>query len=97
MGKIYVNQTRLAIQADTKIDLTGWDSALIKYEKPDHTQGSFVATVPEPTSGIVEYDIASADDIDQAGPWTFWAYVTFLDGTEIAGEPHTRLIREQGK
>jgi len=96
MGKVYVGQTAAQITATVDQDVTG-GTCLIKYKKPDGTTGSFAATIITAATGVIRYVIASADDLDQAGKWKFWAYVTFTDGTVAAGEPYKRIIYNQGE
>ena len=95
MGKIYVNQTALTIELDTNEDITG-STCLIKYRKPSGTEGSWSATITDATNGIIEYEV-SADDIDEAGRWVFWAYVTFSNGTKLPGEAVIEEIYEEGE
>ena len=86
MGTLYVNQTALAIKARVWVDITGASELLIKYKKPDGTEGSFTAVAIDNENGIIQYSVTSEDDINQAGRWTFWAYVTFADGKSAPGE-----------
>lgn len=96
MGKIYVGQTALKIEALTYTDLTDATAQVIKYKKPDATLGSFIATITDAKAGIIEYDVTSADDLDQAGEWTFWAYITF-GGDVVPGEPEILEIFNEGE
>lgn len=96
MGKIYVGQTALIITATVKQNITGATCA-IRYKKPNKATGSFAATITDATNGVITYTVTSANDIDMAGVWTFWAYVIFSDGREAAGESVTRKIYEEGK
>jgi len=96
MGKVYVGQTALTITATVSQDITG-GTCLIKYKKPDGTTGSFPATIVTAATGVMSYTPVDEDDIDQAGNWTFWGYVTFADGSVAAGEPYKIKIYEEGK
>lgn len=96
MGKIYVGQTALKIEALTYTDLTNATDQVIKYKKPDESTGSFAASIVDIKGGILEYDVTSADDLDQAGEWTLWAYVTF-GSSVVPGEPETLEIFNEGE
>ncbi len=96
MGKIYVNQTSLKLEAEVKADLTNANTVLIKYIKPDDSTGQFTATVTDATFGVIEYIITSSTDIDQVGDWTFWGHITFSNGDVIAGEPHCETVYKEG-
>jgi hypothetical protein len=97
MGKIYKGQTALAIRLRTKVNLEFAASIWIKYRKPDGTESAWVATVYNIDRGIIEYKIQSAADLDQAGTWTLWAYVTFTDGNSAPGESVTVEVYEEGE
>ena len=94
--KIYKGQTALNIVLDTGMDLSTATSALIKYLKPDKTEGSWAATVDSPaTAGKISYEIASASDLDQSGGWKMWAYITLPQGT-VPGDCSTFTVYEEG-
>ena len=93
MSKIYENQESLRLTLETSVDLSSAKTLIIKYLKPDETAGSFNATISGTTA--LYYDFA-ADDLDQVGDWTFWAYVTFSDDRTAPGEPVTIRIYEEG-
>lgn len=95
MGKIYVGQTALTIQLTTGVDIAG-ATCKIKYEKPDKSTGFWTAAIVDTTTGVIKYEIVSADDIDQAGTWIVWAYVTFSGGTVCAGEPVAIVVHSEG-
>lgn len=84
MGRIYKNQTALRISLDTKADLSTATAQVIKYKKPDGTSGQFTAT--NGGSGVIYYQVANSSDLDQAGRWSFWAYLTFTGGIVAPGE-----------
>ncbi len=96
MGKVYVNQTKLKIELLVSADITN-TTCTIKFIKPDKTEGYFDATIDDATTGLISYTISDATDIDQAGRWTFWAYVIYADLKVIAGESSLVEIYEQGK
>ncbi len=95
MGKIYVGQTALKLDLDTKIDLTtGVDFVYIKYQKPgSETIAQWTGDVENNTH--VTY-VLSAGEIDTKGDWTFWAYVEFTDGSEAPGEPSVVSVHTEG-
>lgn len=94
--KVYVGQTALSIQLDTKIDLTSGATFLIKYVKPDATTGSWTAAViGVATDGIIGYT-ADAGELDAAGDWKVWAHVTFNDATFAPGDPATFTVYTEG-
>jgi hypothetical protein len=96
MGKIYVGQTALKIEVETGTDLTTATEQVIKFKKPTDAVGFFVASVVDAKGGIIEYDVASATDLDVAGIWTFWAYITF-GSSVVPGEPVQVEIFNEGK
>lgn len=96
MGKVYKNQTRLKIELTVDGDVSG-ATCLIKYIKPDKTEDNFIATIDNPVLGIISYTITSADDIDQAGTWIFWAYITYTDSKVIMGEAVKVIIYNEGE
>ena len=95
MGKIYVGQTALTLTATVDQDVTG-ATCLIKYKKPDGTTGSFSATIVTAATGEIKYVVTSSSDIDQAGRWTFWGYVTFADTKVAAGESYKLMVYAEG-
>lgn len=97
MGKIYIYQTALDIEATLGCDITGATSLLIKYKKPNGDTGSFAATSTDDENGVIEYQVSSADDIDQSGIWVLWGYVTFADGRYAAGEPYSITVNREGR
>lgn len=96
MSKIFVGQSKLRIQLTTGVDITSATPVLIKYIKPDATEGSWTAEIGTASSGIIYYDLTSTTDLDQAGLWTFWAHITFSDSLVAAGEIITEEIYAEG-
>lgn len=97
MGKVYVGQTSLIIRANCNEDISDWSNLLIKYRKPDKTTyGSFPASIYNATTGVIQYAVQNETDLDQAGIWIFWAYVTFSNGKSVPGEHHIERIHEEG-
>ena len=95
MGKIYVGQTKLRLTIETEADLTGATAFEIKYLKPDTTEGSFTATCPDEVKGEMYYDFLSGD-LDVAGDWTFWAFVTFTADV-VPGEAFMIHVYNEGE
>ena len=92
MGKIYLNQTKLRLIADTKTDITGSTTLEIRYRKPDATTGNFTGTMLSATDGTIFHDIQNSSDLDVSGTWKFWADVLFGDGRYALGEPYSIKI-----
>jgi len=95
MGMIFVGQTALSIIADLSEDITG-ATCLVKYKKPSGTLGSFSATITDAENGIISASPESESDIDEPGRWVVWGYVTFADGSVIAGEPEEMMVYPEG-
>lgn len=96
MGKIYKNQKALKLVATVGQDITGATTKQIKYQKPNGDTGYFSAVSSDDANGVLEYTVTSEDDIDQAGYWLFWGYVTFSDEKSAPGEPYEELVYEEG-
>jgi len=96
--KIYVGQTELSIRLITGIDVTGAQSTLIKYKKPDDDNVySWTASIEDATNGIIYYNIASEEDLDTSGKWKFWAYVVLSSGNIGIGKPTFHDIYDEGE
>jgi hypothetical protein len=95
MNRIYKGQSALRITVRTFVDLEGIEEACIKYKKPDGTAGSFPAGVGDSEKGIIFHECIEGD-IDRAGWWTFWAFVTFADRRTAAGEAARLFVWEEG-
>jgi len=89
MGKLYAGQTKLRIRLTVGQDITG-ATVLVKYRKPDGTEGSFAdAHIEDNANGIIYCDVnADGSEIPTAnfGEWMFWAHITFADGRFAPGE-----------
>jgi hypothetical protein len=95
MGRIYKGQSALRITVKTFVDLEGIEEACIKYRKPDGTAGSFPAGVGDSGKGVIFHECIE-HEIDAAGWWSFWAFVTFADGRTAAGEAARVFVWEEG-
>jgi len=85
MSTLYINQP-ISIEIDCTLDGTAMStatSAIINYQKPDKTTGSWTAAVNN-TTGVVSYS-ATALDIDQTGTWVLQPVVTFPTATALPG------------
>ena len=92
-----VGATDQVITVNVSKNLTGYETALIKYRKPNNVTGQFVATVTNVTTGVIQYAIQSASDIDMAGNWVFWAYVEYENGKIGIGEPFFVSAKNEGQ
>ena len=95
MGKIFKGQSALRITLKTFCDLEGVISAVIKFIKPDKTEGEFNAAVKDTGKGIIFHEVIEGE-IDVSGWWVFWAFVTFEDGRTAAGEAAKVYIWHEG-
>ena len=95
MGKIYQNQTALTLILDTGVTLTGATSVLIKYEKPSGATGSWTGTISSSSAQWIEYEV-QANDLDEAGDWVFWAYLTDGDSNVAPGNAVTVTVYAEG-
>ena len=85
---IYVGQSELRIQLTLSVDVTGATKTWIKYKKPTPpgTVGHWPATILTAATGVIYYDVISTE-IDTAGVWTLWPFVTFSDNRSAPGAP----------
>ena len=95
-GMIFVGQTAVTFTATLGVDITG-ATCKIKYKKPDYSTGEFLATITDAAAGIIEYEVASADDLNQKGDWIFWGYATFSNGKVAAGERYKIYVHQEGQ
>jgi hypothetical protein len=96
MNRVYRGQSALRITVRTFTDLEGIDSAVIKYRKPDGTAGSFAASVGDVAKGVIFHECLEGE-IDKAGWWSLWAFITFADGRTAAGETARVFVWQEGK
>ena len=93
MAKLYLNKGGLRVTQDTGIDLTTIAAQVMKYRKPDDTEGEWSATVTESTK--IYHDFVD-NELDQIGKWARWAHVTFSDGRTQAGNAVYFVVYEEG-
>jgi hypothetical protein len=95
VGKIYMGQSALRITVKTFTDLEGIITAVIKYRKPDGSGGEFAAGVGDEAKGVIFHECIE-HEIDMAGWWVFWAFITFTDGRTAAGEAAKVYVWNEG-
>jgi hypothetical protein len=95
MGRIFKGQSALRITLKTFIDLEVIISAVIKYRKPDGSTGEFAAGVGNTAKGVIFHECIEGE-IDTAGWWVFWAFITFADGRTAAGEAAKVYVWKEG-
>jgi hypothetical protein len=96
MGKIFKGQSALRLTLKTFTDLEDAISVVIKYRKPNKKTGEFQAAVGDTAKGVIFRECIEGE-IDIAGWWVFWAFVTFADGRTAAGEAAKVFIWNEGK
>jgi hypothetical protein len=95
MGKVFKGQSALRITVKIFTDLEGIISAVIKYRKPDGSTGEFTAGVGDSGKGVIFHECIEGE-LDMAGWWAFWAFITFADGRTAAGEAAKVFIWNEG-
>lgn len=100
MSRIYTYQTYLRIILTVQVDINSAISTRIYYKKPGGTIDFVEATVQNPNTGVIYYDLepdsAGNDDfLDEVGNWKFWAWVEFSDGRTARGETVTRQVYDK--
>jgi hypothetical protein len=95
VNRVYCGQSALRIILKTFTDLEGIISALIKYRKPDGVTGEFAAGVGDTAKGVIFHE-CSEGELDMAGWWVFWAFITFGDGRTAAGEAAKVYVWKEG-
>jgi hypothetical protein len=95
MSRIFKGQSALRIILKTLTDLEGIISAVIKYRKPDGVTGSFAAGVGDMAKGVIFHECIEGE-LDMAGWWVFWAFITFGDGRTAAGEATKVFVWKEG-
>jgi hypothetical protein len=95
MSKIFKGQSALRITVKTYTGLEGIISAVIKYRKPDGAAGELSAGVGDMAKGLIFHECIEGE-LDMAGWWAFWAFITFADGRTAAGETAKVFIWNEG-
>jgi hypothetical protein len=96
MRKIFKGQSALRLTVKTFADLEGVSLAAIKYRKPDGATGEFGAGIGDEAKGIIFHECIE-HEIDMAGWWVFWAFITFADGRTAAGEAAKVYVWKEGR
>jgi hypothetical protein len=95
MDRIFAGQSALRITLKTFTDLEGIISAVIKYRKPDSSTGELPAGVGDTAKGVIFHECIE-HELDMAGWWVFWAFITFGDGRTAAGEAAKVFVWKEG-
>lgn len=95
MGIIYINQA-IRINFNIGIDTNETSDIILKYKKPDGTIGSFDNVQIENASNGDCYVEVVNDVLSPKGHWTFWSYVTTIDGNKFPGDPFIELVKPEG-
>jgi hypothetical protein len=96
MSRVFKKQSALRITIKTFTDLEEILSAVIKYRKPDGSAGEFAAGVGDSVKGVIFHECIEGE-IDMAGWWTLWAFITFADGRTAAGEAAKVYVWKEGR
>jgi hypothetical protein len=96
MGRIYKGQSSLRVTAKTFADLSEAAKCLIKYRKPDGSEGAFNAGISDAENGVIYHECLGGE-IDKRGWWLFWAFAEFADGRTACGEAAKVFVWEEGK
>ena len=99
LQRIYVGQSALALDLDTCVDLAaeGAVSAVMKYVKPDGTEGEWAAVIaPDSLTTVVRYVVTSNLILDQAGLWKRWCVVTFASSKTAPSDAVYFNVEEEG-
>ena len=70
MGDIFVGQTALTLRLTTGENIAG-ATCKIKYKKPDDTEGEWDADINDAATGVIDYEVDDADDIDDAHTYVY--------------------------
>lgn len=94
--RIYQYQTALSLRFNTMTSLSNVSTVTIKYIKPSASTASTFTGSTHSTTGWVKYDISSTGDLDEAGAWIFWPYITFTDTTVMPCNPIEVTVYAEG-
>jgi hypothetical protein len=96
MGNIYCGQSSLRVTARTFVDLSEAVKCLVKFRKPDGSEGAFNAAIADAETGVIFHECLSGE-LDASGWWRFWAFIEFADGRTTCGEAVKVFVWEEGK
>ena len=94
MGSVYNGQSKLRIELDTTIDVSGATTRIIKYKKPSGITGQWTASLKSDKQTIY-YDV-QVGDINEANEWTVWSHVTWTGNINAPGEPVKIKFLQEG-
>ena len=93
MTNIMAGAIGINLRVETGVDLTGYNSALIKVLNPDGTTSSWTPDSVDEENGYLYYETVDGD-FDDDGQYIFQSYVTFTDGEKRIGYPARLEIYE---
>lgn len=97
MKRVFVGQTAIRIELQMQVDITGCLEKKIKYKKPkDDTVYEWEATISNNTAGHIYYEVLLDTELDVAGKWRFWGFITFADGRSANSDPQAYEIYNVG-
>ncbi len=99
MDKLYKNQSKLRITLRFNQDVSSSTLRKIKYIKPDGTAGEWNASLSGTTDIYYDLSVVNVDksQLDQAGKWVFWGFVTFADGRSAPSESVEEFVYNEGE
>ena len=96
MGKVFITQDYLTIRLSYTSAITNLiASAVIKYRKPDKTEGQWDA-LHDTVGKKIWRNVEKGEFLNQKGNWRFWSFVTLTDGRVIPGEAFKHYIYTEG-
>lgn len=94
MGKIYAGQD-FKIKLTTGNDIIGAQSVKIKYKNPIGTFGEWTANVENALTGLINYDVLSANNT-LVGTYVVWAKIVDSNGLILIGESSSFVVYKEG-
>ena len=95
MNRIFAMQSALRITVKTFCNLEDIKNSVIKFRKPDGEEGELSAAVADAEKGEIIHEFIEGE-LDIAGWWVFWAFITFGDGRTAAGEAAKVYVWREG-
>lgn len=102
---IFVGQTNLSIQVTCilegttrPVNLTGIESVVIRYQRPDGIKGEWPASVIDAVNGIIAHDVqvSTPPELNIKGLWSIWPFITFAPGKTAPGTSASMKVEEEG-
>lgn len=102
MANFVKGQTAGRLLVTTNIDFNTYTGTtnLIKYVKPDGTEGSWDASelAGSETTGVIYVDFTSSIYFDQAGFWRIWSHTTLSDSRVApAADAQSYYVADEGE